>query len=649
MKLLTESHSLYSGGIVRLSGRSTGIGGVGQEILGTLTGGSADVVFRKTDDAAKKLVQEKLGTEYTENPEGFIMDIGDTVTVYADTDRAALYAAYALRAKHPGGIEKGIVYSYPSVPHRSIRVFLPPKSEMDYFRKTVDLLVQLGYNAILLEIGGVMEYKKHPEINDSWAEYCRSMQEYNGKTYTASSVYKYTKNSIHTYNGNGDIYTQEEMRELAAYCRERCIEIIPEVPSLTHSEYILISHPEFRECGDEPFASTACPSNPDFYNLVFDLYDEVIDVFRPSVLHIGHDEWWVMCVCDRCKDKKASDLFVADVMKSYEYLKARGIRTMMWGDKPIRVTDKAGESHGGAEKHVYNVKTDRTLQVLGKEYPIYKRYWFQAPPEAMENGVHQIIHDTADCMDQLPKDILYVNWYWSVEPRILDEYLTRGMDMIYGNCNPASLNNYKERVRAGAKGLSVSNWVETTEKGMQAWGTVFGMGYGAALCWGHGRKEWEYEQNVLDVMRELYLFRNRDTLNMPHLEAVHTLTESWKEGDTACGQPYYDEEALTVGEYRIEYADGTLQHIPVQYRIHIGTRNARLVRWDSARNWMYSTDAHMTMTASVCDLVKDSDGIWYKTVFPLREGALQCSFVPREGFDTQVLVKQMEILPGKKN
>ena len=34
----------------------------------------------------------------------------------------------------------------------------------------------------MIEVGGAMEYIRHPEINSGWVEYCMEMTEYSGKT-----------------------------------------------------------------------------------------------------------------------------------------------------------------------------------------------------------------------------------------------------------------------------------------------------------------------------------------------------------------------------------------------------------------------------------------------------------------------------------
>ena len=37
------------------------------------------------------------------------------------------------------------------------------------------MLLYYRYNTVILEVGGAMEYKRHPEINESWESYCCEM------------------------------------------------------------------------------------------------------------------------------------------------------------------------------------------------------------------------------------------------------------------------------------------------------------------------------------------------------------------------------------------------------------------------------------------------------------------------------------------
>ncbi len=644
--MLTDSYFKLEQDHIMLSGKCSGVTGLATEVISQLNGGDADVTFIPVDDNAKRLVKDRLNVDYVDNDEGYIIKIDDSITVYANSDRAKLYAAYSIKDKYKGKISKGVYYSYPSVPHRSVRLYLPFKKNFEFFKKYIDSLVSLGYNTLLLELGGAMEYKRHPEINETWSRYCESMAEFNGKCFVAENAYYRTKTSIHTFNGGGDIYSHEEMREIIQYCKERYIDIIPEVPSLSHSDYFLISHPELRECDDEPFASTACPSNPDLYKLVYDLYDEVIDLFNPEYLHIGHDEWWVMCVCERCKGKNPAHLYADNVIKCYEYLKKRGVKTMMWGDKLARFYTQNGEVHGGAAKEVYNLKTDRTVNIMGTEYPVYERYWFDAPEEAVKNGYHQFIQDTTECADMLPDDIVYLNWYYPNEPKILDSFISTNKKMIYGNCSPVSLTCYKDRFKAGALGFSVSSWYNTSSNGLQFWQTTFDLGYGSIIAWNHNREETDHEKNLFETFDYLFNLYNDETLNKPHIEVTHAVTRKWEDGEKFFAIPYNSYINLTpllIGNYEVKYKDGKKELFPVYYAQNIGIVSSKTERAMNPSDWSYLFDPRLAKTAPICNIEKNDDGIFYKTLFPISGKVESCEFIPCKGLEDLVIIKNINI------
>ena len=231
--MLTDSYKKVEEGYLTLSGKSIGVCGVAEEVIASLGGGETVVEFKPFDETAKQLIADKLDKEYVQNEEGFLISVDETVTVYADSDRAKLYAACSIQDKYADGhISRGLWWSYPTCAHRSLRVFLPPKSEMDYFHSLIDQLVHLGYNALLLEVCGTMEFKKHPEINKCWQDYAAAVHESPEKRSLIGRSYYRTKNSAHTSNAGGGVYSQDEMREIVRYCAERFIEIIPEVPSV---------------------------------------------------------------------------------------------------------------------------------------------------------------------------------------------------------------------------------------------------------------------------------------------------------------------------------------------------------------------------------------------------------------------------------
>jgi hypothetical protein len=93
-----------------------------------------------------------------------------------------------------------------------------------------------------------------------------------------------------------------------------------------------------------------CPNLEKTYRLVFELLDEVLTLFQPRWVHIGHDEVTNQggsvnaCVV---KGRPPHQLFAADVRRLYEFLKGRGVGTMMWGDMLLRPDEAFDAAHGG--------------------------------------------------------------------------------------------------------------------------------------------------------------------------------------------------------------------------------------------------------------------------------------------------------------
>ena len=54
---------------------------------------------------------------------------------------------------------------------RGVKLMLPPPDGLEPFFTFLEMAAGFGFNTIMLEIGGAMEYKTHPEINEGWIEY----------------------------------------------------------------------------------------------------------------------------------------------------------------------------------------------------------------------------------------------------------------------------------------------------------------------------------------------------------------------------------------------------------------------------------------------------------------------------------------------
>ncbi|VAW22393.1 Beta-hexosaminidase [hydrothermal vent metagenome] len=374
-------------------------------------------------------------TEQEPGPEGYILHVKNNLVVIAGWDApGAFYGLQSLRQLLMGGNGKSIqgieATDWPNLPFRGIRLYIPGPENIAFFKRFLaDFMALYKFNKIIIE-ATCMRLDKHPEINAGWIEFAKYMK------YTRSNRIKgilgNMRDSPNCDAGDGDIVEKDDVRDIIRFANKNHIEVIPEIPSLTHSYYLLTRHPELAELPGDIWPDTYCPSNPESYKLLFDVFDEYIEVFNPKMISIGHDEWWgaPLGVCPRCKGKDYSLLFAHDVNMIHDYLTKKGVKIVMWGDHLLE--NKRG------------VGPQNRVGITGYKYQI---------PGGLRYSVVE---------ESIPKDILIINWFWADEDN--DITLQQlGFKQIYGNLEPDIINWGSRVKRVGVIGGAASSWEGTTE------------------------------------------------------------------------------------------------------------------------------------------------------------------------------------------
>lgn len=98
----------------------------------------------------------------------------------------------------------------------------------------------------------------------------------------------------------GGYYTQNDVKEIVAYAKERFIEIVPEVDIPGHSQAAVASYPEILACDPENShdvwlwqgvsADVINVANPEAVQFAKDVIDELIEMFPFGYIHLGGDE-----------------------------------------------------------------------------------------------------------------------------------------------------------------------------------------------------------------------------------------------------------------------------------------------------------------------------------------------------------------------
>lgn len=398
------------------------------------------ILLGSVDNPLVNRMLERLGLTGTSAAEGYVLSVdGRTAVVAGRDDAGAFYGLQSLRQlirRDTQGtyIAGARIVDFPHKPFRGVKVFLPGRDHIPFFKRFVsDFMALHKYNKLILEMNAGMRLERHPELNEGWIELARNLNDTRrDRPLGPGAQYQ---NSVHHDTADGGVLEQEEVADLVRYAERHHVEVIPEIPSLTHSYYLLTRHRELAEVQAAEWPDTYCPLNPGSYTLLFDVMDEYIKVMRPQMVHIGHDEWRMpVDVCPTCKDKDKGELFLADVLKIYRYLKSKGVKTALWGD--------------------HLVEAVRGSRPVPKTSPTGYKYQI---PEAL----------SPEQIKRFPKDILVFNWFW-------DDRSGPGTQG-WGRRNDLEVQQMGLRQVYGNMTRNFPDW-----SGRSSWPSVLG---GAPSCW----------------------------------------------------------------------------------------------------------------------------------------------------------------------
>jgi len=241
--------------------------------------------------------------------------------------------------------------------------------QKEYILATIDKL-EHKYNALFIMVNNKVIYDRYPEITSSEAEDMRAVKP------------------------GWRPMTKKDLREIVLYAQGKGLEVIPEVKFLTHQEkFLRRSHPELMLN-----EVTYNPNKPKVYDIVFAVIDELVEIFKPHYFHIGHDEMrevWKKKANNKSKIPTYQD-FANDANRIADYLKTKGVRTMMWGDMLLNPDDLSLSNN-------------------------------------MRKTFHGGLKDYYKASDLLSKDIIIIDWHYDVNENAfpsVDYFLSKGFSVM---------------------------------------------------------------------------------------------------------------------------------------------------------------------------------------------------------------------------
>ena len=232
----------------------------------------------------------------------------DKVTLRANDALSLFYAFQTVKKMLPANVMAGVfdpavkAYELPLVsindePRFEYRGFMLDVSRhfftVEDVKRMIDLMAYYKMNRFHWHLsddqGWRVEIKKYPKLTTvgSIAPNCMFTDMYSCTQYWINKPY------------GPYFYTQDELRDVVAYARERHIEIVPEIDMPGHFVAAMASYPEY-SCypnGSHTVWSTGGISsdilnvaNPEAVQFAKDILEELMDIFPYETIHIGGDE-----------------------------------------------------------------------------------------------------------------------------------------------------------------------------------------------------------------------------------------------------------------------------------------------------------------------------------------------------------------------
>ncbi|MBL7073983.1 beta-N-acetylhexosaminidase [candidate division KSB1 bacterium] len=212
----------------------------------------------------------------------------------------------------------------------------------EFIKKYIDLIAMHKMNTFHWHLtedqGWRIEIKKYPNLTEIGA-------------WRKETLIGHSKEKPQKFDGipHGGFYTQEEIREIVKYARERFVTIVPEIELPGHATAALAAYPEF-SCTGGPFEvettwgikkDVYCPGMEETFTFLENVLTEVIDLFPAPYIHIGGDECpkdrWREC--DHCQARiKQEGLKDEDELQSYfikrieRFLSSKNKRLVGWDE-----------------------------------------------------------------------------------------------------------------------------------------------------------------------------------------------------------------------------------------------------------------------------------------------------------------------------
>ncbi len=287
---------------------------------------ASNVIYlaRLGDDRRLRAALEARGLRAEEgfDPEGYLLDADSKhIWVAGTTGPGLFYGVQTLRQLlRPSEGKRGAkqmlcpavtIKDWPAMRWRGVHddISRGPVTTLAYMKQQIRTIAEYKLNLFALYIEHVFDYQSQPVVAPK----------------------------------EGAL-TPAEIRELVDYARRYYVTILPEQQAFGHLHHLL-KYELYGDLAETPHGHVLAPVNEKIYELIRQLYAELVPLFPGPFLHIGADETWEL---GRGQSKSRAEaiglgrVYIEHLKRVAKILEPYHKRLLFWGDIAVRYPELLG-------------------------------------------------------------------------------------------------------------------------------------------------------------------------------------------------------------------------------------------------------------------------------------------------------------------
>lgn len=291
-----------------------------------------------------------------ESPEGYKICAGSSaITISAGSDKGIFYGLQTLcQMLRWDGYEltlpRGVVEDWPDMKYRGLYMedkWGTDRMKLEDWKDVIDYMSLLKMNFLNIALYGCWVIQYSNEITEfNFVPFSRYPEIKSPKTIR---YYSPSKAGWVTLDYLPEMFAGDFFGEIINYGRSRNVLVSPLFNSLGHNTMLPGLYPETaaRDLKGKPTGYGFFTSNDKTYELLFNIYDEIIDRYlKPNDINwfaIGMDEVWKSigidpedpyrefdpwCKCGQCSMHSHEELFMEHIIRLAKHLKAKGMKSI---------------------------------------------------------------------------------------------------------------------------------------------------------------------------------------------------------------------------------------------------------------------------------------------------------------------------------